>query len=83
MDGVRRQGEVMQKQIVENLLNRFNAYSDLAKELDEDLLTKKIDLPKHKSLAEHLWCVVGVELRSSDFPRFLGWFQLFNDGIRN
>ena len=50
----------MRARIIENLLNRFAAYSDLAKELDTDLLGKKIGVPKHKSLAENLWCVVGA-----------------------
>jgi len=50
----------MREQIVNRLYSRFESYSDLAEELNDDLLTKKIDVPKHKSLAEHLWCVVGA-----------------------
>ena len=50
----------MHEQILSRLLSRFEAYSDLAETLDDDLLTQAIDLPKHKTLAEHLWCVVGA-----------------------
>jgi uncharacterized damage-inducible protein DinB len=50
----------MHDQIVSRLLNRFQAYADLAELLDDDLLNQKINIPKHKSLAEHLWCVVGA-----------------------
>ena len=50
----------MQKIIEGRLANRFSAYSELADLLDADLLSQKIDVPKHKSLAEHLWCIVGA-----------------------
>jgi hypothetical protein len=46
--------------ITQRLINRFKAYSDLAGLLSTDLLTRTIDVPKHKSLANHLWCVVGA-----------------------
>ena len=50
----------MREQIMNRMNARFQAYRDLAAMLDDDLLTRKIDVPKHKSLAEHLWCVVGA-----------------------
>lgn len=50
----------MHEQVVSRLFNRFEAYADLAETLDDDLLNQKIDVPKHKSLREHLWCVVGA-----------------------
>ena len=50
----------MHELIVSRLLARFSAYADLASMLDDDLLNRKIDVPRHKSLAEHLWCVVGA-----------------------
>lgn len=50
----------MHQQLVDRLLKRFDAYSDLAARLDADLLKQKIDVPKHKSLAEHLWCIIGA-----------------------
>ena len=50
----------MHDQLISRLRARFEAYEDLAKTLDQELLSKKIDIPRHKSLAEHLWCVVGA-----------------------
>lgn len=50
----------MRELLIEKLLNRFEAFSDLAGSLDDELLSRKVDVPKHKSLAEHLWCVVGA-----------------------
>ena len=42
------------------LFSRLDAYSDLVNAVDEELLQMKIDVNKHKSLAEHFWCVVGA-----------------------
>ena len=50
----------MLQEILARLSTRFEAYSDLSELFSEDLLNQKIDVPKHKSLAEHLWCVVGA-----------------------
>ena len=49
----------MHNKIIQRLEARFSAYADLADLLDDELLGLKIDVPKHKSLAEHLWCVIG------------------------
>ena len=50
----------MHELIVNRLLNRFQAYEELAAAIDDALLNQKIDVPKHKSLAEHLWCLIGA-----------------------
>ena len=50
----------MHGQVVSKLLSRFHSYTDLAEKLDDELLSLKVDVPKHKSLAEHLWCLVGA-----------------------
>ena len=50
----------MHNQISTRLFTRFDAYADLAEQLTDELLHQKVDVPKHKSLAEHLWCVVGA-----------------------
>lgn len=39
---------------------RFASYIDLISSVDDSALQRTIDLPKHKSLAQHLWCVVGA-----------------------
>lgn len=46
--------------LVARLRLRFAAYADLVSQIDADLLTASIDVPRHKTLAEHLWCVVGA-----------------------
>ena len=48
----------MRETVVQNLIKRFNSYAELI-EIDVDL-SRKLDAPKHKSLGEHLWCVVGA-----------------------
>ncbi len=50
----------MRDRIIENLKARFAAYDDLAAELNDGALDARVDVPKHKSLKEHLWCVVGA-----------------------
>eukprot|EP00439_Symbiodinium_sp_Y106_P088970 s1_g1506.t1 len=50
----------MRERIIENLKARFAAYDELVADLDDVALDARIDVPKHKSLKEHLWCVVGA-----------------------
>lgn len=50
----------MRETIINNLKSRFQAYAELLENVSEDALVTRIDAPKHKSLVEHLWCVVGA-----------------------
>lgn len=50
----------MRDRIIKNLKARFAAYDDLIEQLDDAALEARIDAPKHKSLKEHLWCIVGA-----------------------
>ncbi len=50
----------MRDKIVEKLAARFGAYQELIAQADDTLLQQKLEIAKHKSLAEHLWCVVGA-----------------------
>lgn len=50
----------MRDKIIENLQARFDAYAELIEQSDHAALDARIDAPKHKSLSEHLWCVVGA-----------------------
>ena len=50
----------MRDKIIANLEARFDAYADLIEQSDPAALEARIDAPKHKSLAEHLWCIVGA-----------------------
>lgn len=49
----------MRTKVIANLEARFEAYADLIAAADDALIGQKIDVPKHKSLGDHLWCVVG------------------------
>ncbi len=46
--------------IIANLQKRIRSYADLIAALDPGNLSAKVDIPKDKSVAEHLWCVVGA-----------------------
>lgn len=50
----------MREKIIENLRARFGAYADLIEQSNDEALGMKFDVPRHKSLLEHLWCVVGA-----------------------
>ena len=49
----------MRSILVKNLTARFHAYSDLINQIDDAALVERLEPPKHKSLREHLWCVIG------------------------
>lgn len=50
----------MRKLVLESLAKRFQSYDDLTASLEDAQLGEKVDVPKHKSLLEHLWCIVGA-----------------------
>ena len=50
----------MRTKIIDALEVRLASYVDLINSVDDTRLGEKIDVPKHKSLIEHLWCVVGA-----------------------
>lgn len=50
----------MRNVLTEALKNRFSSFQDIIDGVTDEDLGKKLDVPKHKSLAEHLWCVVGA-----------------------
>lgn len=64
----------MRETVVQNLIKRFDSYAELIG-IDVNL-SQKLDAPKHKSLGEHLWCVVGAResyakaLRSGEWDGF-------------
>jgi uncharacterized damage-inducible protein DinB len=39
---------------------RFLSYHDLLQDVSDELLDLRLDVPKSKSLKEHLWCVIGA-----------------------
>ncbi|MEM7017135.1 MAG: hypothetical protein AAF512_07305 [Pseudomonadota bacterium] len=50
----------MRTTIIQNLTARFSAYSTLANQVADQAIAERLETPKHKSLGEHLWCVVGA-----------------------
>ena len=50
----------MREIVIANLRKRFTAYEEWLANLDAEQLTHKLDVDKHKSLTEHLWCIVGA-----------------------
>ncbi len=66
----------MRSILVKNLTARFHAYSDLINQVDDAALVERLEPPKHKSLREHLWCVIGAResyakaLDAGEWPGF-------------
>ncbi|MFT7214876.1 MAG: hypothetical protein ACI9XK_005147 [Granulosicoccus sp.] len=50
----------MKDAIIKSLEARFAAYNDIIVGRSDEQLQIKLDVLKNKSLAEHLWCVVGA-----------------------
>lgn len=50
----------MRETIVRNLEKRIQSYSDLIAAIDSADLGARLEIPKDKSVAEHLWCIVGA-----------------------
>ncbi len=50
----------MRDKIIDNLTARFAAYAELIEQADDAVLQEKLDVDKHKSLAEHFWCLIGA-----------------------
>ena len=50
----------MRETVVQGLERRLQSYADLVAAMDPAALGEKLDVPKDKSIAEHLWCIVGA-----------------------
>lgn len=50
----------MKDAIMNNMASRFSAYSEIVAGLNDASLQSRLEIPKNKSLAEHLWCVIGA-----------------------
>ena len=51
---------MMRERIVARLSARFVALRELVEGLDPELLGAKLDVPGNKSVADHIWCVIGA-----------------------
>ena len=49
----------MKETLLKNLAQRFESYNDLIRHIDEDTLAERLDVPRDRSVREHLWCIVG------------------------
>ena len=50
----------MRDTVRKNLEDRFASYADLLHAVDDDTFAATVEVPKHKTLGEHLWCIVGA-----------------------
>lgn len=50
----------MRTTVIESLKRRIGFYADLVQEIDDETIRAPLDVPKHRSVALHLWCVVGT-----------------------
>lgn len=50
----------MRDAIIRNLEQRMHCYSDLITDLDKAVLGVSLDVPKSKTIKDHLWCIVGA-----------------------
>ena len=50
----------MRDAAIKALESRFRSYQDIIESISENDVGRKLDIPKNKSLAEHLWCVIGA-----------------------
>ena len=50
----------MHQILIKHLEERFQSFADLAAMIDEVQLREAIDVPKSKSLADHMWCIIGA-----------------------
>ena len=50
----------MREVIVENLRQRLGFYADLAAQVDDETIKAELGVARHRTLGEHLWCVVGT-----------------------
>ncbi len=50
----------MRDAIIRNLSQRMQCYSELVAEIETTDFGASIDVPKSKTIKEHLWCIVGA-----------------------
>ena len=66
----------MRDVIVENLRQRLGFYADLAAQVDDETIKAQLSVASHRSLGEHLWCVVGTResfARAISAGEMRGW----------
>ena len=49
----------MRASVIRQIESHFEAYAEFLQTLRSEDLTTKLDVVRHKSVMEHLWCIVG------------------------
>ena len=50
----------MRLTVLNNIQLRFQSLLDIVESLEPSLLTQQLEVPKSKSIGEHMWCLVGA-----------------------
>ena len=48
----------MRDALIRNVKRRFDSYVEVLASLDDEALSLRLNVPKHRTVAEHLWCIV-------------------------
>ncbi len=67
--------------VVDHINKLFSNYEELVAYCPHDLLGRKLDITKSKTLGEHLWCVIGAResyARSLEEGRWVGFSSSLN-----
>ena len=48
----------MRAPLIRNLNDRFRSYAEMIAAVDDRALAERLDVPRHRTLTEHLWCIV-------------------------
>lgn len=46
--------------VLKNIRQRFNSLVELVDTLDTSLFEAQLDVPKSKSIGQHMWCIIGA-----------------------
>ncbi len=66
----------MRDTVIENLRKRIGFYADLAERIDDETINAALDVPRHRTLGLHLWCIVGAResfAKAIDAGEMSGW----------
>lgn len=50
----------MRDTVLKNIRQRFESLLELVISLESSLLNAQLDIPKNKSVGEHMWCIIGA-----------------------
>ena len=50
----------MREIVLKNIRQRFNSLVELVETLEPSLFEAQLDIPKSKSIGQHMWCIIGA-----------------------